>query len=223
MEKNKDLLNKLNALGFSLLEPEETDDVNAVLAEVAESGNPRFLESFPVLLANGVQREAFDYDKAKKYLKKSSDKQLLKSLVLMSVALYKVSGFKFAWAGRLYKDLTPGERQEADNFFNKFKKDEDFKLSNHSMSSQRLKATFNQYLSKSQTKLNSLLSVREEMGLEYALAQVFSPRQKELFLKKLKSEKLSKTEKEYFSRVVKKKVLALANPELHRLARELLY
>jgi hypothetical protein len=60
------------------------------------------------------------------------------------------------------------------------------------------------------------------LSLEYSLSQVFSPKQKELFLKKLKREKLTKTEKEYFSRAVKKKVLALANPELHRLSQKLL-
>jgi hypothetical protein len=50
----------------------------------------------------------------------------------------------------------------------------------------------------------------------------FSPKQKELFQKKLKGELLTKTEKEYFSRTVKKKVAALANPELHRLAQKLM-
>jgi hypothetical protein len=64
--------------------------------------------------------------------------------------------------------------------------------------------------------------VKEEFGLEYSLSQVFSPKQKELFLKKLKGEVLTKTEKEYFSRAVKKKVQALANADLHRLARKLL-
>jgi len=62
----------------------------------------------------------------------------------------------------------------------------------------------------------------EELSLEYALSQLFSPKQKELFQKKLKGELLTKTEKEYFSRTVKKKVAALANPELHRLAQELM-
>jgi hypothetical protein len=41
-------------------------------------------------------------------------------------------------------------------------------------------------------------------------------------MKKLKREKLSKTEKEYYSRVVKKKILALANSQLHNLARRLI-
>jgi hypothetical protein len=54
------------------------------------------------------------------------------------------------------------------------------------------------------------------------MSQVFSPKQKELFFKKLKGEKLTKTEKEYYSRAVKKKVLALANDELHRMARQML-
>ena len=89
------------------------------------------------------------------------------------------------------------------------------------MSAQRLKTTFRNYFRQSQNNLNRLLTVKEELGVEYALSQVFSPKQKELFLKKLKGEKFTKTEKEYFSRSVKKKALALANPELHRLARKL--
>lgn len=70
--------------------------------------------------------------------------------------------------------------------------------------------------------LIKLLLAKQELGLEYALSQVFSPKQKDLFLKKLKGEKLTKTEKEYFSRIVKKKALALSNPELHLLAQKLL-
>jgi len=70
--------------------------------------------------------------------------------------------------------------------------------------------------------MGNILSIREEFGLEYSLSQIFSPGQKDLVLKKLRREKFSKTENEYFSRVVKKKLLALADPELHRLARRLI-
>ena len=55
-----------------------------------------------------------------------------------------------------------------------------------------------------------------------ALSQLFSPKQKELFKKKLNGEPLNKTEREYYSRAVKKKVSALANPDLHRLAQKLM-
>ena len=44
----------------------------------------------------------------------------------------------------------------------------------------------------------------------------------ELFKKKLDGVPLTKTEREYYSRSVKKKVVALANPDLHRLALKLL-
>jgi hypothetical protein len=54
------------------------------------------------------------------------------------------------------------------------------------------------------------------------MSQIFSTKQKELVMKKLKGEKLTKTEREYFSRVVKKKVMALANTQLHRLSQKLL-
>lgn len=62
----------------------------------------------------------------------------------------------------------------------------------------------------------------DELSLEYALSQLFSPKQKELFRKKLDGLPLTKTEKEYYSRAVKKKVAALANAELHRQARMLM-
>ena len=54
--------------------------------------------------------------------------------------------------------------------------------------------------------------------LNLHLSTLFPPKQKELVLKKLKGEPLSKTEKEYFSRVVKKKLEALANSELRKIA-----
>jgi hypothetical protein len=50
------------------------------------------------------------------------------------------------------------------------------------------------------------------------LSTLFSPKQKELVLKKYHGESLNKTEQEYYSRVVKKKIEALANSELRRIA-----
>ena len=53
------------------------------------------------------------------------------------------------------------------------------------------------------------------------LSTLFSPKQKELVLKKLKVEPFTKTEQEYYSRVVKKKLEALTNSELRRIATKL--
>jgi hypothetical protein len=96
------------------------------------------------------------------------------------------------------------------------------RVGDQQLSAERVKLAFRRYSRPVVRSLQGLLAKKEEFGLEYSLSQVFSPKQKELFLKKLKGEKFTKTENEYFSRTVRKKALALANPELHRLARELL-
>lgn len=219
---NKNLSKRLSRLGFPLFEAEEAQDVNATLADVVKSKDLRLWEGFPVVLSNSAERGMFNYDMVKGYLKKPVDKSYLVSLMVMSLALYKVLNLKFSWADKFYKSLPADREKEFNSFLEKLKKDEDLIVASYVVSSQRLKSTFNNYFGQVESKLSDLLSIREEFGLEYSLSQVFSPKQKELFLKKLKGEKLTKTEKEYFSRVVKKKVLALANPELHRLSQKLL-
>jgi len=61
------------------------------------------------------------------------------------------------------------------------------------------------------------------MQLELLLSEIFTSRQKILLRKKAEGKPLSKTEREYFSRVVKKRLKALANDELHRFALNLLH
>jgi uncharacterized protein with von Willebrand factor type A (vWA) domain len=86
----------------------------------------------------------------------------------------------------------------------------------------RLKETFHNYFEQNAKKSRQLKERHEELSLEFSLSQLFSPKQKELFNKRLKGLPLTKTEREYYSRTVKKKVAALANPELHRLAQKLM-
>ena len=50
------------------------------------------------------------------------------------------------------------------------------------------------------------------------LELLFSEKQKELIFKKLKNQHLTKTEREYYSRVVKKKLAVIASPEIQQLA-----
>lgn len=216
--KDNNLFKRLSMLGFPLFENEEPLDANAALADMTKSKDLRLWEGFPVVLANSTEKGLFNYDTVKRRLRSPADKSYLHSLMVMSLALYKVLNLKFLWANKFYKTLSVKQRGEFNSLLKKLKKNDDFKVAGRVMSSQRLKSTFNNYFKQRQAKLQTLLSLKEELGLEYALSCVFSPKQKELFFKKLKREKLSKTEREYFSRVVKKKALALANSELHRLA-----
>jgi hypothetical protein len=220
--KNNDLLKRLGALGFPLLDVEKEENANLTLADLVKSRDLRLWEGFPVVLANSAEKGLFNYNKTEGYLQGAFDKLHLGLLVALSLALYKTLGLKFAWADKLYMLLNKEGQRQWENYLKALKKDQDLYVQNRLMSSQRLKATFNNYFQQAQSSLNDFLLVKEELGLEYALSQVFSPKQKELFLKKLRNEKLTKTEKEYFSRVVKKRVLALANPELYRLSQKLL-
>jgi len=220
---NEDTLHRrLRALGFPLLEAEETQDANLTLADMVRARDLRLWEGFPVVLANSAEKGLFDYNKTKAYLKEAQDRSQFVSLLVLSLVLYNVLGMKFSWASSLYKTLSAEAKKEYDELLKHLKQDSDFKLANRKMSCLRLKAVFNNYFAQQNNQLNDLLSVKEELGLEYSLSQVFSPKQKELFLKKLRGGKLTKTEKEYYSRTVKKKVLALANEELHRLSQRLL-
>ena len=220
--KNSDLLKRVNALGFPLFSAEEDKNANLTLADMVRSRDLRLWEGFPVVLANSAEKGLFNYDKVNWYLKKPFDKPYLLSLMEMSLALYKLFNLKFFWADKLYYSLSVARRRKVMVFLEKLKSDGELNVAGSELSAQRLKTVFNNYFNQAQNKLNELLLVKDELSLEYSLSQVFSPKQKELFLKKLKREKLTKTEKEYFSRAVKKKVLALANPELHRLSQRLL-
>ena len=220
--KNNNLLKRVKALGLPLFAAEENQDINLTLADMVKSGDFRLWEGFPVVLAVSAESGGVDYAKVNGYLKNPADKTYLISLVVMSLAVYKFFNLKFSWADEFYKSFSNSRKKEVKVFLGNLKQDMILNVSGRAMSAPRLKTMFNNCFSQTQEKLNELLLVKDELNLEYLLSQVFSAKQKELFLKKLKREKLTKTEKEYFSRIVKKKVLALANPQLHRLSQRLL-
>jgi len=215
------LYNKLTELGFPLFHNREPRDANATLAEMAKSTDLRLWEGFPVVLANSAEKGLLDYGAARRLLDDNRDKNNLDRLTAMSLALYENMGLKFYWVKNLHEKLSTGWKGYLNEYLPKLKKSEDFKVGEKTMSSERLKNVFNNYYKQAGSDLSDLLSTKEQLGLEYAMSQVFSPKQKELFLKKLRNEKLTKTEREYYSRVVRKKVQALANPELHNLAQKL--
>jgi hypothetical protein len=220
--KKNDLVKRLSGLGFPLLEVTEESDANLTLADLVKSHDPRLWEGFPVVLAFSEEMGMFDYHKTAAQFSSLFDKLHFGLLVAMSLALYKVLDLKFSWTTQLYESLNALGKRQYEHYVDALKAGQDLRFQRLLLSNQRLKTTFNNYFRQKQSSLQDLLFAKEELGLEQALSQVFSPKQKELFLKKLKSEKLTKTEKEYFSRAVKKKVLALANTELHQLAQRLL-
>lgn len=217
---NDELLKRVGKLGFPLFNTEENYKANLTLADMVKSQDLRFWEGFPVVLVNSANTGLFNYDEVNKHLPGSPEKSSFDSLMVMSLAVYRFFNLKFSWADEFYKSLPQDKKNKFSDFLEKLRNNGNLNVGGREMSAERLKTVFENYFSQSKTTLHELLSTKDELGLEYALSQVFSPKQKELFLKKLKREKLTKTEKEYFSRAVKKKVLALANLQLHQAAQK---
>ncbi len=140
-------------------------------------------------------------------------------MLLLSLALFQHYHLSFGWSNRLKKTFS---QQDLDRLKKSLSQGNRVSVGNRRLDPSRLKQAFNNYFEQDAEKTRRLKEKHEELSLEYALSQLFSPKQKELFQKKLKGEVLNKTEKEYYSRTVRKKVSALANPELHRLAQKLM-
>lgn len=220
--EDKELLERVGKLGFPLVETEEKFDVNQTLAEVVKSNNARLLEGFAVLLVNAARDDNFSYAGVQNYLTEDKDKNLLKELFLLSLSLYKVLNFYFNLPKSLYEKLSAEDLNKMKEFRSCLTHDANFNVAEYTFSPERLKDVFATYLKNEVEEVKRQTEKQEDFSLEYALSQVFSPKQKELFLKRVKGLELNKTEREYFSRTVKKKLFALVNPELSRFAKLLL-
>jgi hypothetical protein len=222
MVKNNDLLERLRILGFPFFEMEEKVDPNAVLSDLVKSGDTRMWEIFPAVLTDSLEKGLFDQNRVSEILQDEKHKKIFGLLVAMSLALFKRLGLRSSW--EVFLSPVSGEdiKQKKEEFFYVMDNEGDLSIEGHKMSTSRLRNVFKMYLSKTEASLNDFITKKEELGIEYSLAQLLSPRQKDIFLKKFRGEKLSKTEKEYYSRVIKKKVVAMANTDLQRMAIKLL-
>lgn len=218
----KALNRDVGRLGFPLMETTEAFDANETLAEVVKSRDGRLWEGFPVMLANAAEDHDFAYEQVSSRLTNPDDRNALHDLLLLSLALYQRFHLSFSWASRMQNRLSEKDAELLNAFKSSLSHDESFSIGNMQISPDRLLRTFQNYFEKDVEKSRKLKERHEELSLEYALSQLFSPKQKELFKKKLNGEVMTKIEKEYYSRKVKKKVAALANPELHRLAQRLM-
>ena len=218
---DKKLLENINRLGFTLMEPEDDFDVNKTLAEVVSSKDARLWEGFPVLLANAAKDYSYNKDIILSYLSEEG-KTAFCNLQLLSLAIYQHYRLSFVWSNQLKNSLSDQQIENLKKMVRAISHDSVLYLNGKHISPDRLFKTFNNYFEKDAEETKQLKEKYEELSLEYALSKIFSPKQKELFKKKLKGEPFSKTEREYYSRVVKKKVSAIANPDLHRFAQKLM-
>lgn len=218
----RDFYERLNMLGYPVLERSQQQVANATLLDVAKSQDIRLWEGFPVMLANSIDKQWFNYSHIQKNIKSKILITRLNSLISLSLALYRLSNVSSPQIAEFQKRYKPQRGNDFHYFLNKIRKREDFMLSDKKMSSERMINTLKSYLGERQSQLTDFLSQKDSYDLQNALSKIFPIGQKNLITKKLRGERLTKIEQEYFSRVVKKKIMALANPELLKLAQKLL-
>jgi len=222
----EELITASGELGFRLLTPEKRilsdKRVLDVLDGLSVSEDPRLIEGFPVVLANSFHRGIkLDIDDLLSRHGQGSQERIdLEKLVLASLDLLDQEDLDQPDG---LDSITDSLRLKYGNLLDQ----EALELGrNRSVSTERLRNTLRRYatdLDRSESALE-----REKKNqlrtfmMNLHLSTLFSAKQKDLVLKKLKGEPMSKTEREYYSRVVKKKLEALANSELNKVAASLI-
>lgn len=220
--KSKELMNNLSKLGVPMFEPREEVNVKETLAEVVKTHDPRLWEAFPVLLANAVEKYNLNLEEVAQLMPNNKFKNDFRRLLLMSWSLYSFYHLKFPWINRWKNYISKEDKSQVKLWRNDLVHNHSLKWDNTKINPLRLKNAFELYFKQSTERIKQQQERSDEFSLAFALSQIFSPRQIDIFNKRLKGKPLSKTEQEYYSRSVKKKVVALANSELHSLARRLL-
>jgi len=218
----EELITALGELGYRLFSPENervsSKKVPDMLDELSASDDSRLIEAFPVVLANCVHRgiKVDIRGLLSRYGRRSQRRTNLEKLVLASADLMAQEGLEKPEG--FYGNVDPLREKYGDLL-----KEEVLDLGKHrSVSIERLRNALRRYLidlersesGRERTRRRQLQSFQ----LALHLSALFPPKQKELILKKLRGDSLSKTEQEYYSRVVKKKLEGLANSDLRKIA-----
>ena len=220
--KKGELITALGELGYLLFTPERerlsNEKIYDVLDELSGAEDSRLIEAFPVVLANCLHR-GIKLDirgLLSRYGKRTQGRANLEKLILASSDLLMQEGL----------DKPEGLNSTVDALrakYGELLKEEVLGLGRRrSVSVERLRNALRRYATDLERSESALEKVKKSQlrsfQLNLHLSTIFPPKQKELILKKLKGEPLSKTEKEYYSRVVRKKLKALTNSELRKIA-----
>jgi hypothetical protein len=190
-----------------------------ILDALASSDDTEVVARFPAVLAICARRGLALNSQAlfSRYWETSPKRQNLEKLLLISAAIFDRLGLKApvnldkiaASLKAKYGDLQPGG---------------EFQLSSGMCISiedlQNTLAAYTSGPSRSAVEQSKKSSLKSD-SLDIYLDRLFSPKQKELVLKKRDAKSFTKTEREYYSRTVRKKLEAIASEPLVELAKKL--
>lgn len=225
--KKNELLEGLADYGYPLMRPVRTWEPEELLGNLLRQEDPRLLEGFPVVLLNLLrERQALAWEAPKwdpaHGLSRPAQERLV-CLLSLGYLLFKLFGVESSLVRRTERLLSrfKGWKEKVRNLEPSFTTSGEVKAGGLSLSVERMKNQFRDYVLY-HPESEEAKKKKHELELELLLSELFTPRQKELLRKRLEGKPFTKTEREYFYRVVKKRLKALASGELHQLARSLL-
>jgi len=233
MENKKQLIDQLAQYGYELSVPGiPAPAPEKVLEALLKQDDARLLEGFPVVLANALSRpSSLEWERSawrpgKNFSAKAKSRFTV--MLGLSALLFELFGMKepYERVSKLLRRLM-GEREkkQTDLLKGPFLRNEGLDLetdgSTVELSADRLKTSFRNYVVHQAVSGKELEEQKNALEFELLLSMLFTARQKELLQKRLAGQPMTKTEREYYYRVVKKRLKALADPRLHQMARSL--
>lgn len=223
-----ELLQHLAQYGYALAVPRSPVSPEKVLEELLRQEDGRLLEGFPVVLAHALsEKEQLIWEKKSWSPEKEFSVKIRErwtGLMALSLLLFRLFGLPKAFDDRTLALLTKcAEGEAALSALEKdFSGSGQVCAGDAELSAERLKNSFRNYVLL-QAGDKGLQAQKEGLELELLFSELFTPRQKELLAKRLAGKPFTKTEREYYYRVVKKRLKALADERVHQTARKLVY
>jgi len=196
-----------------------------ILDALASSNDQDLVIRFPAILSicvrNGVALN--NHVLFSKYWESSPKKQNLEKLLLISAELFDLEGIE---APKNLKKIASSLKAKYGTLLSA----KMLPLSSGlSIAIRDLQDTLREYIAKTKHTMPAFQRDRLEQApsravlnrsaeLQTQLGRLFSPKQKDLVFKKLNGESFTKTEREYYSRVVRKKLKAIADSEVGYIA-----
>jgi hypothetical protein len=212
-----ELVEALSQYGYELNKPAHQYQGEEVLLNLLKENDTRLLEGFPVAYDNILNSQHHLYLDV--HVLTEKDKAKLLYLLLLTYALLRLFGDdkqKLAETESLLSKLSKKWKKLLKEVEDKFSRSDSIRVNGTDLSTDRLKKQFRNYVVHFGAKNENEPKLGIE--LEFLLSQFFTSKQKDLLKKHAGHEEMSKTEREYYSRVVNKRLKALANEQLYQFA-----
>ncbi len=213
-----DLEYALNKLGYHWFELDEKLDLAELIINIIRSKNLRFIKAIPFIIYQSKKnaQAILDWDKLGRLSAKAHLEREIIILIYLSRRIFqkeKLLDLAEDLEKYLEQNLTSKERKILTKNPNANLKKLNFKLSDFNSF---LEETYREFLTslkleklEKQEYLQEEISRSKELDLKFSLSFLFQKKQREIIQKILQEQVLTKTEYEYYIRIIKKRLEAL--------------